>query len=237
MATRTTPTDGIAATMRLLALSDSQCPVGTFSFSNGLEAAVYTGMVGDARSLAEYVAAAVRQALRSDGIAALVAHRAADSGDYATILRADTEVMLCKLNAEARRMTLRMGRKLAQLTAAVAPPSDTVGRLLDDITAGATPGSYPVVHAVAMQAAGVLETEMLASQAFGVANMVVGAALRCMRVSHYDTQRILHDLAPTIAGQYREVSALGLDDMQTFAPGIDIAASLHEKGSMRMFMS
>ena len=37
--------------MRLLALTDSAFPVGTFSFSNGLETAADTGLVHDAATL------------------------------------------------------------------------------------------------------------------------------------------------------------------------------------------
>lgn len=235
MATTQRP-DGLTATVRLLAMSDSQYPVGNFSFSNGLEAAVSEGMVHDSPTLAAYVATAVGQSINSDGIAAIAAYRAATVGDYDEIVHADAEAMLCKLNTEARRMAKRMGRKLAELCAATSP-TPLISRLLADILAGGTSGSYAVVHAVAMQAAGIAEGEMIASQAYGVANMILGAALRLMRMSHYDTQRILYDLAPAIDRHYLAISSSSYDDIRTFAPGIDLAASLHEKGHMRMFMS
>jgi urease accessory protein len=67
--------------------------------------------------------------------------------------------------------------------------------------------------------------------------MVVGAALRCVRVSHYDTQRILFEVVSEAMGRYREVASMLLSDMNSFTPELDILASLHEVGCHRMFMS
>lgn len=90
-----------------------------------------------------------------------------------------------------------MGKKLAELAVHVAP-SPLVERMLADINSGDIHGTYPIVQAVVMHAAGISESDMFTSQAFGVANMILGAALRCVRVSHYDTQKILYDLAPVL---------------------------------------
>jgi urease accessory protein len=222
--------------MRLLEMSDSQFPVGNFSFSNGLETACYEHIVYDADTLAEYVHAVTMQSVYTDGIAALHAYRATAQGSYEEIVRADAEVMLCKMSDEARRMVVRMGKKLAELAVQIAP-SPMLTRLLDDVNYGSTPGTYPVVQAVVMQHAGISEAEMFVSQAFGVANMVLSAALRCMRVSHYETQKILYDLAPQLSAIYSEVRTLDYEDMHAFVPVVDLMAALHEKGPMRMFMS
>lgn len=222
--------------MRLLEMSDSQFPVGTFSFSNGLETASYLKLVNDELTLRQYVISASRQAAFSDGIASLLAFRAAARGDYDTILRADEEVILCKMNDESRQMVRRMGKKLAELGMHIVD-CPLIKRFLDDINSGATPGTYPVAQAIMMQFAGVDEEEMFTSQQFGVINMILGAALRCVRVSHFDTQKIAWELAPEIARDYETIRGLDFEDMRAFVPEMDIMASLHEKGNMRMFMN
>jgi urease accessory protein len=58
-----------------------------------------------------------------------------------------------------------------------------------------------------------------------------------MRVSHYETQKILYDLAPQLSAIYSEVRTLDYEDMHAFVPVVDLMAALHEKGPMRMFMS
>ncbi len=67
--------------------------------------------------------------------------------------------------------------------------------------------------------------------------MVLSAALRCVRVSHYETQKILFDLSEDAGVLYDEASQMELKDMNAFFPELDILASLHEKGNMRMFMN
>ena len=101
--------DEITRLMRLLEFSDSAFPVGTFSFSNGLETAAFEGIVYDAQTLEQYTRTALRQTIYSDAIAALIAFRAAAGGNYKTILEADRQIILCKMNAEARLMLIRMG--------------------------------------------------------------------------------------------------------------------------------
>ena len=58
-----------------------------------------------------------------------------------------------------------------------------------------------------------------------------------MRVSHYDTQRILFRAAEKLGELYDTAGDMDFDDMYTFVPQIDILASLHEKGIKRMFMN
>lgn len=222
--------------MHLLAFTDSAFPVGTFSFSNGLETAAEEGLVHDAESLEAYTDEIVRQAAFTDGIAALHAYRSRLRDDWEGIRAADRAAILCKLNAEARQMTRRMGKRLAELSQRILP-DPTAERWLAEIAAGRTPGTYPAAQGLLFAACGISERALFCSHRYGAANTVLGAALRCVRVSHYDTQRILFRLAATADAAYDEVRDLRLDEMHAFAPQIDILASLHEQGVKRMFMN
>ncbi|MDE6140206.1 MAG: urease accessory protein UreF [Alistipes sp.] len=228
--------DNATTVMRLLAFTDSAFPVGTFAFSGGLETAADMGAVHDEATLEEYVRDMAHQAAFTDGIAALQAYRAYLQGDYDTMLQADRYVILCKMNAEARLMTRRMGRKMVELSQKIFS-DDTVARLSDDIRDDATPGTYPVAQAAVFAACGISERNLFCSHQYGVTNMILGAALRSLRVSHYQTQRIMFDAADEIDSLYDEVRELDLDDMCAFSPHADIIASLHEKGTKRMFMN
>ena len=221
----------------LIQFSDATFPVGTFSFSNGLETASYEKIVHDAASLEQYACAAARQAAFSDGVAALIAHRAAASGDYEALTRIDRQLMLFKMNDEARMMLRRMGKKLAELGVRLFPGSEMLRQWLDDINDEKTPGSYPVAQGIVFSLAGISEEDLYASSQYGVINMILGAALRCVRVSHYETQEILFRIASEIPELFAEAKEMTFDDMNCFVPEMDILASLHEKGQMRMFMS
>ncbi len=220
----------------LMQFSDAMFPVGTFSFSNGLETAAYEKSVHDSRTLEEYSRSAALQAAYSDGVAAPHAHRAAARDDYESVVEADRYLMLFKMNDETRLMLERMGKKLAELADRLFP-TPLIRKWLADIKEGITPGTYPVAQGLVFQAAGLSEQDLYSSHQYGIVNMIVGAALRCVRVSHYDTQEILYKLAGDIPEYYRHASAMRLEDMNCFVPEIDIFSSLHEKGNMRMFMS
>lgn len=229
-------TNDMIKVMRLLQFTDSQFPVGTFSFSNGLETASFEKMVTDAKSLEEFTRSQSHQAAFSDGVAALHAFRAASRKDYEECKKIDKFLYAFKMNDEARLMGTRMGKKLAEL--GVRLYSDELIKLwLDDINRGETPGMYPVAQGMMFSIAGVSEKDLFCSHQYGVINMVLGAALRCVKVSHYDTQLILEKLSDDVEQLYNEASVMALDDMNAFYPELDILASLHEKGNMRMFMN
>lgn len=223
--------------MYLLQMTDSTFPVGTFSFSNGLETASHLGIVHDADTLEQYTRSMAIQGAFSDGVTALNAFRAAKAGDIEMVELCDRRLMEFKLNDEARMMLKRMGKKLAELAVKLFPDDKLTTEWLGHINDGTTPGLYPVAQGLAFAAAGLSEEDLFASHQYGVINMVLSAALRCVRVSHYDTQLILQRLGNEVGNLYQEARDMTLDDMNAFVPEADIFASLHEKGNMRMFMN
>ena len=226
--------DKMLSVMRLLQFTDSTFPVGTFS--NGLETASFENIVTDAPTLEAFVRSQARQAAFSDGVVAIHVHRAFLKGDYDRVAELDRYLLMFKMNAEARLMISRMGKKLAELAVKLFD-TPMIARWLKDIKGGIVPGTYPVAQGLTFAAAGVGERELFCSHQYGIVNMVLSAALRCVKVSHYDTQLILEKLADEVSALYEEASQMMPEDMNAFYPELDILASLHEKGNMRMFMN
>ena len=222
--------------MRLLQFTDSAFPVGTFSFSNGLETASFENIVKDASSLESFARSQAHQAAFSDGVAAIHAHRSYLKGDYDAIANLDRYLIRFKMNAEARMMSKRMGKKLAELGVRLFD-AEMIKSWLEAIKNDEVPGTYPIAQGMIFAAAGIEEPDLFCSHQYGVVNMVLSAALRCVKVSHYDTQRILEKLAEEVPAMYLKASEMSPDDMNAFYPELDILASLHEKGNMRMFMN
>lgn len=229
-------TDEITRLMYLLEFSDSAFPVGTFSFSNGLETAAFERLVHDARTLEQYTRTVLQQTIYCDAIAALHAYRAASRKDYSLILDSDRQVILCKMNAETRQMLTRMGKKMAEICTQI-QNGGLMKQWLEDIRRGETSGTYPVAQAIWFQQNGSTEKELYAAIEYGTINMILNAALRCVKVSHYETQKILYRICLETASNYERVRELEFVDMRAFVPEMDIIASLHEKGKMRMFMN
>jgi len=226
----------IARMMRVLQFGDSLLPIGSFSFSNALEPAVQEGVVRDAATLSEFVLTSARRAATSDGIALLEAHRAARGQDIDRIVRADQAVFERKLGEETRTMTVRMGRKLAEVsTAAVQAP--LLSLWLSRVREGMTPGTHPVGLGVLFAELGSPEEDAFAVHQYGVAMTVLSAALRLMRIDHRQVQAILYAADQTVPGDYAAIREASLPDMAAFAPMAEILAAIHVRSHVRMFMN
>jgi urease accessory protein len=222
--------------MRVLQFGDSLLPIGSFAFSNALESAVQAGVVRDAASLSEFVRALTRRAATSDGIALLEAHRGARERDIERVVRADQAVFDRKLGEETRTMTVRMGRKLAEVSA-TAVRAPLIGLWLERVLGGGTPGTYPVGLGVLFAELGSPEADAFAVHQYGVAMTTLSAALRLMRIDHRQVQAVLSAVDAAAEPDYAAVRQASLSDMASFAPMTDILAAMHVRSHIRMFMN
>ena len=220
----------------LLQMGDSAFPIGGFSFSAGLEGAVAEGMVTTIEELADYTRTVVCAAARLDAIAALEAFRAIGQSHLSRLGEIDHRVLEMKLPPESRTQTLRMGARLCSLLRAISP-SPLVGRWGQMVDQAEGVVTLPVAQAVGAALFDVGEQGLFAAHLYGSASVVLNASLRLMRVSHYDTQRILLSLGPLVERLYERYGSEQLDSMSAFTPLVDIAASLHERGRGRLFMN
>jgi urease accessory protein len=221
---------------RLLQFGDSMFPIGGFAFSGGLESAIQKGVVTDVETLKAFARTAVEQAALGDGIALVWAHRAAVAGDLAELERIDQQVYGRKLSAENRAMTVRVGKKFAEMGAGITG-SPLLGDWLARIQQGSTPGCYPVALAVNFAVQDLADRDAFIVHQYGVGSMILSAALRLMKVSHVETQRILYELNTDAEAAYEQAARSSLADMAGFAPLLEILAAVHVKAHLRLFMN
>ena len=93
------------------------------------------------------------------------------------------------------------------------------------------------VLALAFATQGLSERHAFAAHQYGVATMMLSAALRLMKVSYLDGQAILREVNALADGFYLRSAATGVEDMSAFAPLADILAAIHVKSHVRMFMN
>jgi urease accessory protein len=221
---------------RLLQFGDSMFPIGSFAFSGGLESAIQKRVVTDVETLHAYARTAVEQTAMGDGIALVWAHRAAAAGDLDELVRIDERVYARKLSSETRTMTVRMGKKFAEMGAEVIG-APLLKAWRDRIESGATRGCYPVALGLNFAVQGLPERDAFVVHQYGVAAMILSAALRLMKISHVDTQRILYRLDAGAAAAYAAAAAARLSDMAGFAPLTEVLAAVHVKAHVRLFMN
>ena len=220
----------------LLAWLSPSFPIGSFSYSHGLEWAVEDGTVKDAAGLLAWIAGVLAHgAGRTDAILIAHAFRAASeaSGDR---LAEIAELALAFQPTRERYLesSAQGAAFLSAVQAAWSAPA------LDQLAAKATAQgliAYPIAFAVAAAAHGVDLGDAVAAylQAF-VANLV-SAGLRAIPLGQTDGQRTLAALLPLIAATATEALAAPLDDLGGAALRADIASMKHETQYTRLFRS
>ncbi|HEJ1073141.1 urease accessory protein UreF [Serratia ureilytica] len=220
--------------IRILQFADSVLPVGAFAFSNGVESAIQAGIVRDVDTLQSFTRTALQQAAGGDGRAVVAACRALQGGDREAVIGHDWALFNRKLNEEGRSMVVRMGKKLAEMTAAICDEPQVVW-WLEQIKTGRAAGTYPVTQAVVMTALGAGPREVAVMHQYGVAMTILSAAMRLMRVTHIDTQRILFQLNRDIDVFCDEAERGGVEQMASYAPVTDVLAALHVGAFTRLF--
>ncbi len=79
--------------------------------------------------------------------------------------------------------------------------------------------------------------QAFAAHQYGIASMMLGAALRLMRVSFMDTQAVLLEVNGTAEEAYERIADASLGSDGRVHPLADIVAASHLHAHVRMFMN
>jgi urease accessory protein len=225
--TTATPTTSIDGLLPLLWLASPALPVGGFSYSEGLEAAVDAGLVTDEAQAGEWLAQQLHLTLaRADLVIvkrALVAWR---DGDGDSVRACDDWVLRTRETSELRQQTQQMGRSTVEWLKSVR--KETAMRATAPLT-------YPVAWALAASSFDVELRDALAAFAFGWAENMMQAAVRAVPLGQSSGQRILSRLASEIPAAVD--AAFACDEPQAFSPMLAILSSRHETQYSRLFRS
>jgi urease accessory protein len=133
-------------------------------------------------------------------------------------------------------MSVRMGKKFTEMgVQVIGAPLLCAWR--DRIETSSTPGCYPVALAINFAVQHLPARQAFVVHQYGVAATILGAALRLMKISHVETQKILYDLNALADPAYESAAAARLSDMAGYAPLTEILAAVHTKAHVRLFMS
>ncbi len=78
---------------------------------------------------------------------------------------------------------------------------------------------------------------MAAGYLYSATSLLVGAALRLIRLGQLEGQRVLWRLHPVIARVAAEATARDAADMWSWAPGLELASIRHAGLEARLFRS
>jgi urease accessory protein len=208
-------------------------PVGSFSYSHGLEWVVETGKVKDAATLGDWIEdILVHGAGRTDAILLAEAWRAVAGADERLLADAAELAAAFAPSAERRLETLAQGAAFLSAVQAVWPHP-----ALERLAAASTQIAYPVAAGACAAAHGLPlgPTARAFMQAFA-ANLV-SAGVRLVPLGQTDGLRVVARLEPLIPRIVAAALAATLDDVGGAAVQADIASMRHETQYTRLFRS
>ncbi|HZE90466.1 MAG TPA: urease accessory protein UreF [Rhizobacter sp.] len=215
-------------------LASPALPVGGFSYSEGLEAAVESGRVTTETQTGAWLVDQLCLALARSELAVVAkAFKAWQREDLATITELNAWMTVTREASEMRLQTEQMGRSLVEWlkNRGVADPRVVaLGALKPAPT-------WPVAFALAAAQTGAPLRDALLSFAFGWAENMVQAALKSVPLGQAAGQRVLAALTAAIPDVVSQSIQLSDADRQAFTPMLGIVSAQHEMQYSRLFRS
>ncbi len=241
-----------AARLQLMWLASPALPVGGFSYSEGLEAAVDSGRVTTQAQATTWLRDQLMLSVaRADLAVVARAVPAWQRHDLARVRELNDWVAHTRETSELRLQTEQMGRSLvAWLRNRGAPPPahiDTDDARLQQCAALSPAPTWPIAFALAV--AQCLPSpasradgddalrEALLSFTFGWAENMVQAAIKSVPLGQSAGQHILQSLIDAIPGAIDHALALPDTQRQAFTPMLAILSAQHETQYSRLFRS
>ena len=219
---------------RLLQLASPALPVGAFSYSQGLEAAVESGVVTDAPSAGRWIGDALALSVaKFEAPAWGRLHSAWLGGDQDSVHRLNSWFCATREAAELRAETLQMGYSLRRLCTEL---GEFDAKDLEGLAAMAEV-AYPTVHSFAAAQWELPAHEALVGYLWSWLENQVMAALKAVPLGQTDGQRLLLRLGDTLSSIAAEAMVAEDARLANFAPGLAIASSRHETQYSRLFRS
>ncbi len=226
-----------AALLQLMQLASPALPVGGFSYSEALEAAVNAGIVSDEASAQIWLLGQLHLSLgRSDLAVVNKAFGAWQRDDFDHITELNAWITTTRETSELRQQTEQMGRSLCAWMKN--RPAHANHAAATQFLALLSPApTWPVAFALAALHTGAPCREALLSFAFGWAENMMQAALKSVPLGQSAGQRILAALSADIPTVVDRSMRLMDSERVAFTPMLAILSAQHETQYSRLFRS
>jgi urease accessory protein len=221
------------ALLQLIWLASPALPIGGFSYSEGLEAAIDRGLVHDEHSAAEWLVDQLHLT-QSHGDMAVIGQMvtAWQTRDDERLAALSQWVHATRESAELRLQSEQMGRSMLEwLRNQDAINTDTIAMCNRWVP------TYPLMFALALSRTGASLEQCLQAYAFGWAENMVQAAIKSVPLGQNSGQRILTKLAQHIAPAVSHALQVTDATRQAFSPMLAILSAQHETQYSRLFRS
>jgi urease accessory protein len=222
------------AHIRLLQMTSQAFPIGGYSHSYGLEAAIEGGWVRDEQSARQWIADVLTYSMGAYEIPALCdMDEAWMAQDCIALSRLNAQFLASRESAELRSATVQMGFSMRKLLAAL----PNLPEFLQATLHAMEEPSLPCVWSGAARAWAVPPSESTAAYLWSWAENQVLVAMKSVPIGQSSGQRVLLEIGESIARLAERAAPCGEHLRSNFAPGLAILCSQHETQYSRLFRS
>ena len=219
--------------MQLMWLASPALPIGGFSYSECLEAAVESARAATESEASAWLVDQLHLSLsRSELPAVAQAITAWREDDMARISALNAWVLQTRESAELRAQTEQMGKSLLEWL-----KNHTTATTAQIAVLAAQEPTYPIAFALAASSTQAPVRECLLAYAFGWAENMMQAAIKSVPLGQSAGQRILSALTAEIPAAVDYALTVTDDTRQAFSPMLAILSSQHEVQYSRLFRS
>jgi urease accessory protein len=219
--------------MQLMWLASPALPIGGFSYSECLEAAVESARAATETEASLWLVDQLHMTLARSELAAVAQAIAAwREGNMTRIAELNAWVLQTRESAELRAQTEQMGKSLLEWLKnhTTATPAQIASLAKQEPT-------YPIAFALAASSTGAPARECLLAFAFGWAENMMQAAIKAVPLGQSAGQRILSALTAEIPAAVDHALRVNDETRQAFSPMLAILSSQHEVQYSRLFRS
>jgi urease accessory protein len=215
-----------------LQLASPALPIGSFSYSQGLETAVELGLVNNEQTARVWIDAGLTGIIgRCDAPVMISIFRTYQVESGPELASLNSWYLASRESVELREETLQMGWSLLRLANALhwLDPQNPVNRL--------TQVAFPTAFAAAAVALDLSEDIALTAFCFGWLESQVLAIMKLIPLGQVAGHRVLTECRARIGDVVNLAKTVSFEDVSAFAPMLAIVSGRHEDQYTRLFRS
>lgn len=224
--------DNPQALLRLLQLASPALPVGAFSYSEGLETLVETGVIDTASTLHHWLSQDLHYGVvRLEAAVIVRVYRAMAQLDWSALATWNQWLSAVRETAEGRAQSWQMGRSLIRMVEQMEP------ELTAAIAAVGTPCNFAVAFGITAFHWGIDPAAAVLGYLQSWATNLVNAGVKLIPLGQTTGQQLLLQLYPEIAAIAPTLLTLPDTELTTSGWGASFASMQHETLYSRLFRS
>jgi urease accessory protein len=221
-----------AQLLHLLQFASPALPIGAYSYSQGLEAALEQGIVHDAESARLWIARHLSEIVaRWEAPLCWRLMQAFTRRDGQAVAELSERYLASRDTAEFRAESVQMGFSLSRLIAELGIADEGVLAMLEQEV------PLPTAYACAVAALGIPHEEALLAMLFTWAENQVLVCVKSVPLGQVAGQKLLLSLRAEIESAALAAQSIGELEMSNWAPGLSLLSMQHEVQHGRLYRS